>query len=461
MILRHLDINGYHCYKETGFDFAKEVTVLIGKNGTGKSSLLKAICDSLSFIFNSSEKSWGFSSLANGISELGVANIQLREIYHNERMEVADNVTLHGLALFQGIELNWKFCKMSKTNSYVQSSLYKDAYIAFMKKFKETGKLPVLSYYSDRYPHINTKMGKTVKEYLEKDDIFAQNWGYYQWNDFTSCTEIWQKRFIKANNLLMSFTRSLEKLKKEKSSAVTSITQQVKTLKSEIDYVTKYIRLFTDNCYEELSDRSDDIKVVDLVIDGIDEFFIKCIFEDGVIRRWDELPAGYERLFSIIFDIAYRSYILNGSTGEPEGLVIIDEVDLHLHPSLEQDVLQRLKKTFPHIQFIIATHSPLAISNFRQDENNIVIQMERNAANYKHYVLPDIYGMDYNYTLSEVMGTEPRNSYLNSLKEKYIRLARRGKKTSQTQVLETLRSLVSSERFEQLKTELEQSVQEG
>ncbi|MCX4383267.1 MAG: AAA family ATPase, partial [Parabacteroides distasonis] len=92
MILRHLDINGYHCYKETGFDFAKEVTVLIGKNGTGKSSLLKAICDSLSFIFNSSEKSWGFSSLANGISELGVANIQLREIYHNERMEVADNV---------------------------------------------------------------------------------------------------------------------------------------------------------------------------------------------------------------------------------------------------------------------------------------------------------------------------------------------------------------------------------
>ncbi len=69
--------------------------------------------------------------------------------------------------------------------------------------------------------------------------------------------------------------------------------------------------------------------------------------------------------------------------------------------------------------------------------------------------------MDYNYTLSEVMGTEPRNSYLNSLKEKYIRLARRGKKTSQTQVLETLRSLVSSERFEQLKTELEQSVQEG
>ena len=59
------------------------------------------------------------------------------------------------------------------------------------------------------------------------------------------------------------------------------------------------------------------------------------------------------------------------------------------------------------------------------------------------------------------MGTEPRNSYLNSLKEKYIRLARRGKKTSQTLVLETLRSLVSSERFEQLKTELEQSVQEG
>ena len=84
---------------------------------------------------------------------------------------------------------------------------------------------------------------------------------------------------------------------------------------------------------------------------------------------FEQLPAGYKRLYYIVFDIAYRSYLLNGHT-DSSGIVLIDELDLHLHPSLEQEVLQRFRNTFPHIQFIVSTHSPLVISNLNTQEKN-------------------------------------------------------------------------------------------
>lgn len=76
----------------------------------------------------------------------------------------------------------------------------------------------------------------------------------------------------------------------------------------------------------------------------------------------NNLPAGYCRLYSIILDLAYRAYILNGDK-EPTGIVLIDEIDLHLHPSLEQEVVQCLAEVFPKVQFIMTSHSAAVIAN--------------------------------------------------------------------------------------------------
>lgn len=465
MKIKHLKIENFHCYKEEEFDFADQTTIFIGKNGTGKSSLIKALCDAISFIFNkSNNNSWGFSSLSNEVTDLGVENIKVREIYHNG--QIADYVSIQGKAEMKSqakdnsdkkVLLEWDFRKNSYEKATLQNSLYKEAYIKFRTFIDESDNYPLLVYYSDRYPHINTSLGSNVKTLLNEDNHIGRTWGYYHWNEFTSCTEIWQKRFIRISNLLLSIERSLKEIKDD--GARNTLLKQKEQINREVNYVTKYLKIFTDNDIEGLSDRSEDFKVSSVSVDGVTDFYLKFTFADGVQRNWYELPAGLERLFSIVFDMSYRSFILNKGVFEPEGIVLIDELDLHLHPSLQQDVLLRFTHTFPKVQFIIATHSPLIVTNLRQDDQNKVFKMERRGNEYSHNATGNLFIHDYNYTLYEIMQTEPRNFLLNSLSERYIRLRNRKKDDKAQEVLEQLKNLIGDNGFPEFQKHLESEIE--
>lgn len=465
MKIKHLKIENFHCFKEEEFDFADQTTIFIGKNGTGKSSLIKALCDAISFIFNKSNtNSWGFSPLSNEVTDLGVENIKVREIYHNGK--IADYVSIQGKAEMKSqakdnsdkkILLEWDFRKNSYEKATLQNSLYKEAYIKFRTFIDESDNYPLLVYYSDRYPHINTSLGSNVKTLLNEDNHIGRTWGYYHWNEFTSCTEIWQKRFIRISNLLLSIERSLKEI--EDDGARNTLLKQKEQINREVNYVTKYLKIFTDNDIEGLSDRSEDFKVSSVSVDGVTDFYLKFTFADGVQRNWYELPAGLERLFSIVFDMSYRSFILNKGVFEPEGIVLIDELDLHLHPSLQQDVLLRFTHTFPKVQFIIATHSPLIVTNLRQDDQNKVFKMERRGNEYSHNATGNLFIHDYNYTLYEIMQTEPRNFLLNSLSERYIRLRNRKKDDKAQEVLEQLKNLIGDNGFPEFQKHLESEIE--
>lgn len=465
MKIKHLKIENFHCYKEEEFDFADQTTIFIGKNGTGKSSLIKALCDAISFIFNKSNtNSWGFSPLSNEVTDLGVENIKVREIYHNG--QIADYVSIQGKAEMKSqakdnsdkkILLEWDFRRNSYEKATLQNSLYKEAYIKFRTFIDESDNYPLLVYYSDRYPHTNTSLGSNVKTLLNEDNHIGRTWGYYHWNEFTSCTEIWQKRFIRISNLLLSIERSLKEI--EDDGARNTLLKQKEQINREVNYVTKYLKIFTDNDIEGLSDRSEDFKVSSVSVDGVTDFYLKFTFADGVQRNWYELPAGLERLFSIVFDMSYRSFILNKDVFEPEGIVLIDELDLHLHPSLQQDVLLRFTHTFPKVQFIIATHSPLIVTNLRQDDQNKVFKMERRGNEYSHNATGNLFIHDYNYTLYEIMQTEPRNFLLNSLSERYIRLRNRKKDDKAQEVLEQLKNLIGDNGFPEFQKHLESEIE--
>lgn len=465
MKIKHLKIENFHCYKEEEFDFADQTTIFIGKNGTGKSSLIKALCDAISFIFNKSNtNSWGFSPLSNEVTDLGVENIKVREIYHNG--QIADYVSIQGKAEMKSqakdnsdkkILLEWDFRRNSYEKATLQKSLYKEAYIKFRTFIDESDNYPLLVYYSDRYPHTNTSLGSNVKTLLNEDNHIGRTWGYYHWNEFTSCTEIWQKRFIRISNLLLSIERSLKEI--EDDGARNTLLKQKEQINREVNYVTKYLKIFTDNDIEGLSDRSEDFKVSSVSVDGVTDFYLKFTFADGVQRNWYELPAGLERLFSIVFDMSYRSFILNKDVFEPEGIVLIDELDLHLHPSLQQDVLLRFTHTFPKVQFIIATHSPLIVTNLRQDDQNKVFKMERRGNEYSHNATGNLFIHDYNYTLYEIMQTEPRNFLLNSLSERYIRLRNRKKDDKAQEVLEQLKNLIGDNGFPEFQKHLESEIE--
>ncbi len=91
----------------------------------------------------------------------------------------------------------------------------------------------------------------------------------------------------------------------------------------------------------------------------------------------------------MIMDLAYRTCILNPeleNRGDIEGIVLIDEIDMHLHPKWQWNVINALVATFQNAQFIIATHSPMVLPSSK--DINLISVEDRKTIHY----LPDCYG---------------------------------------------------------------------
>ena len=91
-------------------------------------------------------------------------------------------------------------------------------------------------------------------------------------------------------------------------------------------------------------------------------------FENGHAALWSELSDGYHAFIALVADIARRAVMLNQFDGadapnRTEGVVLIDEIDRHLHPRWQRVALPRLRDAFPKLQFVITTHSPQVLSS--------------------------------------------------------------------------------------------------
>jgi hypothetical protein len=87
------------------------------------------------------------------------------------------------------------------------------------------------------------------------------------------------------------------------------------------------------------------------------------------------LSHGYQSTIAWIADLVGYILLEAGTELAPqdmEGLVLIDELDLYLHPRWQRNLIRALKATFPRIQFVATTHSPLALVGLRPDEDEIV-----------------------------------------------------------------------------------------
>ena len=79
-----------------------------------------------------------------------------------------------------------------------------------------------------------------------------------------------------------------------------------------------------------------------------------------------QMSSGEKSLFALVSDLARRMCILNPHKPNPlesNGIVLIDEIDLHLHPRWQRKVLPRLQEIFPNVQFLATTHSPMVLQN--------------------------------------------------------------------------------------------------
>lgn len=130
--------------------------------------------------------------------------------------------------------------------------------------------------------------------------------------------------------------------------------------------------------------------------------------KDGKDFSIFQLSQGEKSLMALVGDIARRLAMLNPELVNPlqgQGIVILDEADLHLHPQWQRKLIERLIRTFPNCQFIMSTHSPLVIS----DSKDIVVYSLENGEMHK---IPSLYGQDANTVLIDVMDTAIRNPHV-------------------------------------------------
>ena len=147
-----------------------------------------------------------------------------------------------------------------------------------------------------------------------------------------------------------------------------------------------------------------------------------------------QLSDGERSLLAMMMDLCRRLSLANPELNDPlqgAGVVLIDEIELHLHPKWQREIVEKLRRTFPRIQFVLTTHSPFLIQSLRDGELIRLDQEDADFAEYSDRSIEDI--------TENVMGVPtPQKSqrYLDMIDaaEKYFRLLQEGVNTDEAQL---------------------------
>ncbi|NOT85118.1 MAG: AAA family ATPase [Methylococcaceae bacterium] len=372
MKLKTLVINNFRCFDSLSIDLDEQLTVLVAKNGQGKSSVLDAIRIGL----------WpfvgGFDLARNPISDSGnnisIDDVRIEQKYKSDEMirRLPCEITLNGnLAIdllkqiypsdyFFFTNLEWtRFrdseAKSSKTKDRNFSSGFTKSLASIAQELIRNPDgpvitLPVFGYYGTGRLWSQKKLTKEKKVQGKQDpDFFMRLFAYRDCLDPASS----YKHFADW------FTWVFESYRE----------QQIKQLEK-------------GDKFDDESIWKNTIQVVQQAIDsflnektGWHSLEYSASNENSLILNHDEhgvlkvelLSDGIRSILAMVGDIAYRCIKLNPHLGlnaakESDGVVMIDEIDMHLHPAWQQTVLGDLIKAFPKIQFIVTTHSPQVIS---------------------------------------------------------------------------------------------------
>lgn len=191
------------------------------------------------------------------------------------------------------------------------------------------------------------------------------------------------------------------------------LQEQQRTGVIEKSLLLKTVETAICKCFERISGAKNASIIFDL-----DTHRLVLDFEsaDGILQKFamDEMSDGYKNTLSMIGDIAYRMAVLNPMLGEKvleetPGVILIDEIDLHLHPQWQQTIISDLISIFPKIQFIVSSHAPAVINSVSREQIRIL-------DNGEIYIpAAQTYGRDANSILREVMKVSERPMRITEL----------------------------------------------
>lgn len=200
------------------------------------------------------------------------------------------------------------------------------------------------------------------------------------------------------------------------------------------------------------------------MLDSISEIKIQrdpvrmTVEKNGQEIRMDLLSDGEKCTLALFGDLARRLCLANPKSEVPlegSGIVLIDEIELHMHPTWQRRILRTLRETFPNVQFLVTTHSPQVLGE--ADNSYKIYAVDSDTKEY--HLIERLDGADSNLILEEYMGTPHISISTQNLINEINTAVANGNFTVAKSRLADLEAItgVNNERYVQCKMFLERS----
>lgn len=373
--------------KELVLDSTKNVVILLGDNGFGKTTILDAMATIMA----------PYSAQFPGIADYQLSDL---DVHINRQGRRAKFLTVEAELSDNGIVMrSVRYRKGTQTPPKANYEQMKQMAIAKKNAIlagEPNVELPLFAYYGT---------GRGQFQVPERRRGFQQ--AFERWDCYKSAInpETDFKRFFGWFDLMEDQERR-DREKLRDFNYKSPVLNAVRRALSEI--VTSY--------------RNPRIETRPL------RFIMDRVDQDGSTHelRIEQLSEGYKIVIAMVADLAARMAEANPDMDNPlnsTGIVLIDEVDLHLHPRWQRDILSQLTKVFPNIQFVVSTHSPVIVvgaaeiaqvinlNKINEDEN--LIYDHTYISNVGQVLLSDLFGLNYLYSPEWDDKIEERNSLLS------------------------------------------------
>lgn len=416
MKLTALYIKNYRCFKELTLSLDSHATLLVGRNGAGKTAVLDAAAIAISTFL---------SGMENGISR----NIQKEDArYHFYELEgITDAQHQFPVTIAAEGECGgFPGRKWSRSlNSASGKTTLKDAHELIeiaetMQSMIMTGNtdtmLPVLSYYGTGRLYAQKRQKRDLKSLRQ----FSRQTGYVDCMAAESNEKMMLNWFEKM---------TLKELQNQQKEGCLKKIVQLEAVKQAVC-----------RCFQSISGYKDAEIYFDLDTHRI---LAEYTSQNGFKQKFalNEMSDGYKNTLSMISDIAYRMAVLNPQCGarvleKTPGIVLIDEIDLHLHPKWQQTIVKDLQHIFPKVQFILTSHAPAVIHSMKKENIRLL--------DGEHAYLPaeQTYGRDANSILREIMQVQERPDTVQHLFTDFYRAIDEEKTELAEQLLDSLVEIV-------------------
>ena len=371
--MKTLTLENFRCFEKAELGpFDPQFNLLVGENGAGKSSVLVALAD---FFVNSFTR-----RTAAKLSPLVTSSdIRVRYSETDKGWEgpVVAGVCSIGMSL---ISSGSEFDVGSKIRSLGEERHFSPALPNII--FDVKGVSRIIAYYPTGRKFIFTKDAPRIISASDNRILAFENW-MYAGRDYNELRE-----WLKEQTLL---ALQVEQRQKDGKAAVAGLSAQ------------SHLRLV----HEAILAAVDDVRGLEYDAEVSDIVLRKS---SGARELFSQMSDGQRLLVGLVTDLVRRVCLLNGSQLKERtlldtpGLVLIDEIDLHLHPKWQRQIVPALKKIFPKIQFFATTHSPQVIGECKPEE--IVLLTPQGQ---KRPGPSGSYGMDSNWILECVMEAEGRD----------------------------------------------------